>query len=188
MKKKSGIEKLLSDVLAMQQEDGRGAELTEERVRDVLLGTESFSDAEEHLLANSPLARHTYAAALEEVEIEREAYRQRCERAGLHTSTGNLLAAATGQYPLVIPSDDFLVTVRPHPIDGGWVITLALSEQFRRITGPADVLTLVDDQNVTWIRGQLNVYGEIHSYCWPYPESPAERARRPGFALRVLHA
>ena len=188
MKNKSGIEKLLNDVLALQQEDGRGAELTEERVRDVLLGAASFTDAEEHLLASSPLARGTYATALAEVEIEREAYRQRCERAGLHTSTGSLLAAATGQYPLVIPSDDFSVTVRPHPIDGGWVITLALSKQFRRITGPADVLALVDDRNVTWVRGQLNVYGEIHSYCWPYHESPAERSREPGFALRVLHA
>lgn len=188
MTSEPGIERLLGDVLALQQEDGRGAELMDERVREVLLGADSFTDAETHLLATSPLSRRIYAEVLEEVLIEREAYRQRCERAGLRTSTGSLLAAATGQYPLVFPVDDFSVTVRPHPIDGGWVITLALSERFRRVTGPADVLMLVDDQNVTWARGQLNVYGEIHCYRWPYPESPAERTRRPGFALRVLHA
>jgi len=87
----------------------------------------------------------------------------------------------------VIPSDDFSVTVRRHPIRDGWVITLALGERFRRTTRSEDILVLVDDQDVTWARGQINTYGEIHSYRWPYDESPAERMRRPGFALRVVH-
>ena len=59
MKNKSGIEKLLSDVLALQQEDGRGAELTEEQVRDVLLGAASFTDAD-----NTSLRTHRWRGAL----------------------------------------------------------------------------------------------------------------------------
>jgi hypothetical protein len=38
----SKLEKLLGEVLALQDEDGRGAELTQERTRDVLLGRDVF--------------------------------------------------------------------------------------------------------------------------------------------------
>lgn len=183
----TGIGKLLSDVLASQDEDGRGGDLTEERVVDVLLGGGTFSAAEERLLAASPLARNTYAEVFDDLQMERDAYQQRCELAGIRNSTRFLLAAAGGQYPLVIPSDDFSVTVRAHPTRDGWVITLALGERFRRVTRAEDVVVLVDDQGVTWVRGQINTYGEIHSYNWPYDESPTDRMREPGFALRVIH-
>jgi len=183
----TGMAKLLSDVFGSQDEDGRGVDLTEERVVDVLLGGGTFSAAEEQLLAASPLARNTYAEVFVDLQIERDAYQQRCELAGIRNSTKFLLAAAGGQYPLVIPSEDFSVTVRPHPIRDGWVITLALGEQFCRITRAEDVLVLVDDQGVMWVRGQINTYGEIHSYKWPYDESPTERIRKQGFALRVIH-
>ena len=72
----SGIDRLLKDVLALQDEDGRGAELTEERVRHVLLGRGTFTADERSLLATSPLARLTYAEIAEDLRLEREAFEQ----------------------------------------------------------------------------------------------------------------
>jgi hypothetical protein len=72
----SGIDRLLKDVLALQDEDGRGAELTEERVRHVLLGRDTFKADERSLLATSPLARLTYAEITEDLRLEREAFEQ----------------------------------------------------------------------------------------------------------------
>ena len=72
----SGIDRLLKDVLALQDEDGRGAELTEERVRHVLLGRDTFTADERNLLATSPLARSTYAEIAEDLRLEGEAFEQ----------------------------------------------------------------------------------------------------------------
>jgi hypothetical protein len=187
MKAKSAIERLLADVLALQDEDGGGAGLAEERVRHVLLGRDTFTADEENILLTSPLARATYAEVLEDVQIEREAFRHRIEIAGIEPATAVLLAASGGPYPMVIPSEDFSVTVRSHPLSKGWVITLTLRDRFRQIIHSEDVLALVDDQDVTWLRGQMNSYGEIHSYDWPYDGTPVERMQRSGFALRVQH-
>jgi hypothetical protein len=63
----------MKDVLALQDEDGRGAELTEERVRHVLLGRGTFTADERSLLATSPLARLIYAEIAEDLRLEREA-------------------------------------------------------------------------------------------------------------------
>jgi hypothetical protein len=157
----------------------------EERVRQVLSGRDIFTTEEEHILATSPLARLTYAEALEDWRLEEEAFAQRCERAGIKTQTGSLLAASGGQYPIVLPSDDFSVTLRPHPVSAGWVISLTLRDQFRRIIHADEQLALVDDRNVTWLRGQVNSYGEVHSYDWPYDETPARCVQREGFRLRI---
>jgi len=181
------MEGLLSDMLALQDEDGGGAELTEERVREVLLRRDVFTVDEERMLATSPLARDIYAEILEEVKLERQVFRQRCELAGVNTSTRVLLAAAGGQDPIVIPSDDFSVTVRSHPVSRGWIVTLTLYDRFRRMIRTEDVLALVDDQDVTWVRGQVNDFGEIHSYHWPHNETPTERIRKQGFALGVQY-
>jgi len=187
MTMKRGMEELFRAVLAVQDEDGQGAELTEERVRAVLLGLDVFTADEERMLATSPLARDTYAEVFEEVEIERQVFRQRCEQARLNTNTGVLLAAAGGHDPIEIPSDDFSVTIRSHPVSEGWIVTLTLRDRFRRMARAEDVLALVDDQGVTWLRGQVNTFGEINSYEWPYDETPAERIQKSGFALRVQH-
>ena len=181
----SGMHRLLSDVLALQNEDGRGAELTEERVKHVLLGRDAFTTDEERILTSSPLARLTYAEIVEDLRLEEEAFQQRCERAGIKTETGALMAASGGQYPMVLPSDDFSVTLRPHPMSAGWVISLTLRDQFRRIMHSNEGLALVDDQGVTWLRGQVNSYGEVHSYDWPYDETPTKCVQREGFKLRV---
>ena len=54
------------------------------------------------------------------------------------------------------------------------------------VKGPAgDWLTLVDDQGVTWLRGQVNTYGEIHSYGLSCAEELAQHVRMAGFRLRV---
>jgi hypothetical protein len=189
MTMKSQMEKLLDEVLALQDEDGRGAELTEERVRDVLVGRDGFTGDEERLLMTSPLARSTYAEVLEDLQIEREAFRQRCEAANVVTATARMrLAAESGDSDFTLQSHDFVVRVRPHPLSpGGWVITLTLSEKFSKVVRTQDVLALVDDQNDTWLRGEVNSYGEIHSYDWPYAGTPADRMRRSDLALRVRH-
>ena len=183
MTMKSPMEKLLDEVLALQDEDGRGAELTEERVSDVLLGRDAFTAHEEHLLMTSPLARSTYAEAENDLQIEREAFRQRCEAANIMTTTAETRWAAAGGFTL--SSHDFGVKVRPHPLSpGGWVITLTLSEKFLEIIRPEDVLALVDDHDDTWLRGEVNSYGEIHSYDWPHVGTPADRMH---WRLHVLH-
>jgi len=82
----SGIDRLLKDVLALQDEDGRGAELTEERVRHVLLGSDTFTATERSLLATSPLARLTYAEIAEDLRLEREAVQQGWQEEGVHQS------------------------------------------------------------------------------------------------------
>src|SRR5215470_4270956 len=64
---------LLRGVLAHQVEDGRGAELTEERVRDVLLRRAAFTADEEYLLLTSPLARWIYAGVREDLRLNEEA-------------------------------------------------------------------------------------------------------------------
>jgi len=186
---KSPTEKLLDEVLALQDEDGRGAELTEERVRDVLLGRDAFTTHEEHLLMTSPLARSAYAEAEDDLQIEREAFRQRCEAANIVTTTAHTRwAAAGGDNDFTLQSHDFVVRVRPHPLSpGGWVITLTLSEKFLEIIRAEDVLALVDDHNDTWLRGEVNSYGEIHSYDWPHVGTPADRMRRSDLALQVRH-
>jgi hypothetical protein len=69
----SGIERLLKEVLARQLEDGRGAELTEQRVRAVLSGRDAFTTDEEYLLVTSPLARLTYAEVREDWRRKAEA-------------------------------------------------------------------------------------------------------------------
>jgi len=180
-----GMQRLLSNVLALQNEDGRGAELTDERVKQVLLGRDAFTAAEERMLATSPLARLIYAEVLEDLRLEEEAFAQRCERAGVKTETHSLLAASGGQYPMVLPSDDFSVTLCPHPVSAGWVISLTLHDQFRRIMHSDEGLALVDEKGVTWLRGQVNSYGEIHSYDWPHDETPAKCVQREGFKLRI---
>jgi hypothetical protein len=189
MTMKSQMEKLLDEVLALQDEDGRGAQLTEERVRDVLLGRDAFTADEERLLATSPLARSTYAEIQEDVQIEREAFRQRCEAANIVTTTARTrLAAESGDNDFTLQSHDFVVRVRPHPLSpGGWVITLTLSEKFLQIIRAEDVLALVDERNDTWLRGEVNSYGEIHSYDWPYAGTPASSMRRSDLALHVRH-
>jgi hypothetical protein len=187
MKMKRGMEGLFRAVLAVQDEDGRGAELTEERVRDVLLGLNVFTADEERMLATSPLARDTYAEVVEDLQIERQVFEERHKAAGLKTSTSPLLVAESEQDLIEIVSDDFSVTVRSHPVSDEWIITLKLHDRFREIVRAEDVLTLVDDTDVTWVRGQVNDYGEIHSYCWPCKETPAERIKKQGFALNVRY-
>ena len=184
----SEMDDLLGEVLALQDEDGRGAELTEERVRHVLLGRDAFTSEEERVLAMSPLARLTYAEALEDLRLEREAFRQRCKMADVRTTTADSrLAAEDGGPDLTLRSKDFSVTARPHPLSQGWVITLTLGAEFRQIVRSDDVLALVDDRNDTWLRGQVNCYGEIHSYDWPYDETPVARMRRGKLALHVQY-
>jgi hypothetical protein len=185
----SAMEKLLDEILGLQDEDGRGAALTEERVRDVLLGRDAFTAQEERLLMTSPLARLTYAEAAEDLKIERAAFRQRCEAANVVTTTAQtLLAAESSDESFTRQSRDFIVSVRPHPIAaGGWVITLTLGERFQHIVCEKDVLALVDDRDETWLRGEVNCYGEIHCYDWPYAGTPADRMRRNDLALHVRY-
>src|SRR5262245_39496643 len=94
---KPGMEKLLGEVLALHDEDGRGAELTEERARDVLLGRDVFRPHEERLLATSPLARSTYAEVQEDLRLQEEAFLTRCRRAGIETEIVFPLAASGGR-------------------------------------------------------------------------------------------
>jgi hypothetical protein len=183
----SPMDKLLAEILDRQDEDGRGAELSEERVRAVLCEGKRLNPAEKYLLATSPLARDTYANVLNEVEIERQACRHRWEHAGIQTSVHTLLAAATAHYPLVIPAKDFSVTVRPHPTRA-WSITLKLGEGFLRQIGGRDILALVDHQEVVWASGPVNDYGEITTAGWSSSETPLERTRQRGFSLQVRHA
>ena len=165
---KSRMEKLLDEVLALHDEDGRGAELTEERARDVLLGRDVLKPYEERLLATSPLARSTYAEVQEDLRLEEEAFLTRCRRAGIELSNA-----------------DFSIRLRSRPISEGWVISLTLSDRFRKIMHSDGWLIVVDDQGATWLRGQVNSYGEIHSYGLPDGEDPAKTVRRKGFKLRV---
>jgi hypothetical protein len=181
----SKLEKLLGEVLALQDEDGRGAELTQERTRDVLLGRDVFRPDEEHLLATSPLARSTCAEVQEDLRLEEEAFLTRCRRAGIETEIVFPLAASGGQDPPELANADFSIRLRSRPISEGWVISLTLSDRFRKIMHSDGWLTLVDDQGATWLRGQVNSYGEIHSYGLPGGEGPAQRVRRKGFKLRV---
>jgi hypothetical protein len=188
MTMKSPIEKLLDEVLALQDDDGRGAELTEERVRHVLLGRDTFTTYEQRLLMTSPLARSTYAEVDDDLQIEREAFRQRCEAANIVTTTARTRLAAESDNDFTLQSHDFVVRVRPHPLSpGGWVITLTLSEKFLEIIHAEDVLALVDDHNDTWLQGEANSYGEIHSYDWPHVGTPADRMRRRDLSLHVRH-
>jgi hypothetical protein len=177
--------KLLGEVLALQDEDGRGAELTEERARDVLLGRDVFRPDEERLLATSPLARSTCVEVQEDLRLEEEAFLTRCRRAGIETEIAFPLAASGGQDPPELANADFSIRLRSRPISEGWVISLTLSDRFRKIMHSDGWLTLVDDQGVTWLRGQVNSYGEIHSYGLPGGEGSAQCVRRKGFKLRV---
>jgi hypothetical protein len=182
---KPRMEKLLGEVLALHDEDGRGAELTEERARDVVLGRDVFRPDEERLLATSPLARSTYAEVQEDLRLEEEAFLTRCSRAGIETEIAFPLAASGGRDPPELSNADFSIRLRSRPISEGWVISLTLSDRFRKITHPDGWLIVVDDQGVTWLRGQVNSYGEIHSYGLPGGEDPAKTVRRKGFKLRV---
>jgi hypothetical protein len=182
---KSGMEKLLGEVLAFHDEDGRGADLTEERARDVLLGHDVFRRDEERLLATSPLARSTYAEVQEDLRLEEEAFLTRCRRAGIETEIVFPLAASGGEDPPELSNADFSIRLRSRPISEGWVISLTLSDRFRKIMHSDGWLIVVDDQGVTWLRGQVNSYGEIHSYSLPGGEDPAKTVRRKGFKLRV---
>lgn len=178
------MENLLDEVLALQNEDGRGAELTEERVREVLLRHDTFTAEEERLLRTSPLARLTYAEAAEDLQAGREAaFRERCARASVNTEIVSL-AASGGGYPR-FSNDDFIVELDHHPETDGWVVTLTLLDRVHQIVDPNEVLVLEDDQGATWLRGQVNSFGQIHSYEWSLDDDPAQRARRDGFKLRV---
>jgi hypothetical protein len=64
----SGVDGLLRELLNRQVEDGRGAELTEKRVREVVSGRDVFTAEEERLLLTSPLARSTYAEVQAELQ------------------------------------------------------------------------------------------------------------------------
>lgn len=183
----SRMDRMLIELLERRTDDGRGADLSDERVWAVLCEGSEFDENEKLLLATSPLARETYALGMQELEIKRRATLERWKRAGLQTQTTSLLAASADRYPIVVSTDDFEVVVRQHPTSEGWTITLALGETFHRNIGPNEGITLLDDANVSWVRGAPNVYGEIHSYKWPYDESPVERMRKPGFTLRVEH-
>src|SRR5258708_28067843 len=96
----SGIDRLLKDVLALQDEDGRGAELTEERVRHVLLGRDTFTADERSLLATSPLARLTYAEIAEDLRLEREAFEQSWDEEAVPESPPK---GSAGDGPAVAP-------------------------------------------------------------------------------------
>jgi hypothetical protein len=180
---KSGMEKLLGEVLALHDEDGRGAELTEERARDVLLGRDVFRRDEERVLATSSLARSTYAEVQEDLRLQEEAFLTRCRRARIETEIVFPSAASGGEDPPELSNADFSIRLRSRPISEGWVISLTLSDRFRKIMH--GWLVVVDDQGVTWLRGQVNSYGEIHSYSLPNGEDPAKTVRRKGFKLRV---
>src|SRR5215831_7271897 len=91
MTTESGMERLLKEVLARQVEDGRGAELTEQRVREVLSGRDAFTTDEEYLLVTSPLARLTYAEVAEELRLEKEALHQRREQEELQQHRNGVL-------------------------------------------------------------------------------------------------
>jgi len=191
MTTKSPMEKLLEEVLALQDEDGRGAELTEERLRNVLLGRDAFTTHEEHLLMTSPLARSSCAEVREDLRLEGEVFIARCRRAGIKTEVVLPLAASGGQDPLdrtvvLLPHDDCPVKLHRHPRSKGWIVSLTLSDRLREIIGPDGWLTLVDNQGVTWLHGQVNSYGEIHSYGLPSGgEDPTQLVRREGLRLRV---
>jgi hypothetical protein len=181
------MKKLLDEVLALQDEDGRGAELTEERAWDVLSGRGAFTAYEEHLLMTSPLARLTYAGAVDDLKVKRQAFRWRCEAAGVRTTTARkVLAASTADDVFIRDGRDFAVTVRPHPLSpGGWIITLTLREKFLQMIDADDVLALADHHGDIWLCGKVNCYGEIHSFEWPHPGTPADRMRRSDLELRI---
>jgi hypothetical protein len=185
----SNFDRLLIKVLNTQDEDGRGADLSEERARAICCG-DKMHQGEKYLLVTSPLARKTYRRVWENVQIEREACHRRWERAGVQTTTAVLAAAASEQYPIEIPgkSGDFRVIVRPHSMSQGWIITLSLGESFRRNVRNDEILAVFDDRRAVWVRGTVNSYGEIHSYDWSYKETPWERIRQQGFGLTVEHA
>ncbi|MCB1545173.1 MAG: hypothetical protein H6872_09320 [Methylobacteriaceae bacterium] len=180
----ANIDRLLFELLDRQDEDGRGADLSEERLREVLREGKLLCDDEKYLLATSPLARANYVAVEETLRVEREAKRRGWQQAGIQTET-RLLAASSDSDPLVIAGGDFSVTVRRHPTSDGWLVTLALGDKFLRNIGPEDIISLVDDQGNVWVRGRPSVYGQVHAYEWPYPGSPASETRRTGFSLRV---
>jgi hypothetical protein len=182
---RSAMENLLDDVLGLQDEDGRGAELTEERVREVLLGRDAFTAGEEQLLMTSPVARLTYAEVQEDLRLGEEAFLERCRRAGIETEITYPLAASGSEDLPEMSNADFSIKLRSRPISEGWVVSVVLSERVCKIISPGSWLTLVDDQGATWLRGQVNTYGEVHSYGSSCPEDLPQRVRREGFKLRV---
>jgi hypothetical protein len=187
MTAESGMERLWKDVLALQDEDGRGAALAEERVREVLSGRDAFTAEEEFLLTTSPLARSVYAEVVEDLRLEEAAFVERFRRAGIDTVAAYPLAASSGGEPLEMSNADFTVRLQKHPSSEEWIVSVILSDRVRdrKIISAGDWLTLVDDQGVTWLRGQVNTYGEIHSYGLSCAEELAQRVRMAGFRLRV---
>jgi hypothetical protein len=187
MSVESGMERLWKDVLALQDEDGRGTALAEERVREVLSGRDAFTAEEELLLAISPLARSVYAEVGEEMRLEEAAFVERFRRAGIDTDLAYPLAASSGGEPLEMSNADFTVRLQKHPSSEEWIVSVILSDRVRdrKIISAGDWLTLVDDQGVTWLRGQVNTYGEIHAYGLSCAEELAQRMRMEGFKLRV---
>jgi hypothetical protein len=181
----TGMERLLKDVLALQDEDGRGAGLSEERAREVLSGRDTFTADEELLLAMSPLARSTCAEVREDLRLEEDAFLERCRGAGIETEITLPLAASDGEGVPEMFNADFSVQLRRRPFSEGWVVSLVLSDRFRRIVTPESWLILVDDRDVVWLRGQVNRYGEVHSYGLSCAEDLAQRVRKEGFKLRV---
>lgn len=87
----SQVDGLLRELLSRQVEDGRGAELTEQRVREVMSGRDVFTVAEERLLLTSPLARSTYAQVRAEQQRNSAmiSRRSRSERVARHGSRAN---------------------------------------------------------------------------------------------------
>ena len=174
--------RLLADLLAGQEEDGRAEPISPERLYQALTTGPALAPDERTRIWQSPLVRQDYLEAKRRIRAE---IADRWIRDGVQT-TLQAQAASTQTEVMAVDGPDFAVSIyRHHDEDGSWVVLLKLKRALLGSAYPLVGVRLVDSGGQEWLKGIPNSLGEISQEWTDSEATPADRLRSHELVLQV---